>query len=46
MITYFAGVLVWKERDTGMDEIQDALPYPEWLAYAAKFCALILSSCS
>jgi ABC-2 type transport system permease protein len=43
MITYYAGVLVWRERDTGMDEINDALPFPEWLAYATKFISLMLA---
>lgn len=41
IVTYFSGVLVWKERDSNMDEIHDALPYPEWLSYAAKFGALL-----
>jgi ABC-2 type transport system permease protein len=27
MLTYYAGTLVWKERDAGMDEIEDALPH-------------------
>ncbi len=40
MITYYAGVLVWKERDARMDEIYDATPHPGWTAYAAKFVAL------
>ena len=41
IITYFAGVLVWKERDSHMDEIHDALPYPEWIAYTSKLLALL-----
>jgi len=43
MITYYAGVLIWQERDTRTDEIHDALPHPEWPAYASKFVALIAS---
>ena len=43
IITYYAGVLVWEERDTRMDEIHDALPHPEWPSYLAKFVALISS---
>jgi ABC-type transport system involved in multi-copper enzyme maturation permease subunit len=43
MIVYYAGVLVWRERDSRADEIHDVLPFPEWLAYAAKFCALLLA---
>jgi len=40
IVTYFAGVLVWRERDARCDEIHDALPVPAWLYYAAKLCAL------
>ena len=40
LITYYAGVLIWKDRDTRMDEITDSLPTPDWVAYAARFTAL------
>ncbi|MBL8174009.1 MAG: hypothetical protein JNK48_05025, partial [Bryobacterales bacterium] len=40
IVTYFAGVVVWKERDARCDEIHDALPYPNWIPYVAKFAAL------
>jgi len=40
MITYYAGVLVWRERDARVDEVYDALPHPNWVSYAAKFVAL------
>jgi ABC-2 type transport system permease protein len=40
MITYYAGVLVWKDRDTRMDEISDSLPTPEWVAFASRLTAL------
>jgi len=41
LITYYAGVLVWKDRDIRMDEITDSLPTPEWVSYAARLTALI-----
>jgi ABC-2 type transport system permease protein len=41
MITFYAGVLVWKDRDARMDEIHDALPIPDWLSYASRLTALI-----
>jgi len=41
MITFYAGVLVWKERDSGMDDIHDALPNRSWPIYAAKLSALL-----
>jgi len=39
LITYHAGVLIWEERDSSNDEVHDALPVPEWPAFAAKFVA-------
>ncbi len=41
MISYYAGVLVWKERDAHMDEILDALPNKAWPLYASKLFALL-----
>jgi len=41
LITYYAGVLIWKDRDAHMDEITDSLPAPEWISYAARFTALV-----
>ncbi|HUK26170.1 MAG TPA: M1 family aminopeptidase [Terriglobales bacterium] len=43
LLTYHAGVLIWEERDSNNDEVQDALPVPEWPAFAAKFVALMAS---
>ena len=40
LITYYAGVLIWKDRDAHMDEITDSAPVPEWISYAARFTAL------
>lgn len=41
MITYYAGVLIWRERDARMDEIEDSTPHPSWIRYLAKFAALL-----
>jgi ABC-type transport system involved in multi-copper enzyme maturation permease subunit len=41
MVTYFAGVLVWKDRDARLDEITDSLPTPEWVSYAARLVTLL-----
>src|SRR5215471_11733221 len=41
IITYYAGILVWKDRDVRMDEITDSLPAPEWVSYASRLTALI-----
>jgi ABC-2 type transport system permease protein len=43
MITYFAGAMIWQERDTRVDEIYDALPQPDWPAYLSKLVALLVS---
>jgi len=41
MLTYYAGILVWKERDARMDEIEDAMPHSDWPSYASKLIALL-----
>ncbi|MFO1064679.1 MAG: M1 family aminopeptidase [Pirellulales bacterium] len=41
IITYFSGVLVWKERDFRMHEIFGALPTRSWTTYVAKFLAMM-----
>ena len=40
LIMYFAGELVWHERDTGLSDIADAAPVPEWVFLTAKFLGL------
>jgi ABC-2 type transport system permease protein len=46
LITFFAGVLVWEERDARTDEVNDALPVPEWPCFVAKFIALMTAIAS
>jgi ABC-2 type transport system permease protein len=41
VLTLYAGELVWRERDVGMAQIHDALPYPRWTVVAAKLCTLV-----
>src|SRR5579859_7398678 len=38
--TMYAGELVWRERDTHFDQIQDALPLPGWIDTLGKLTAL------
>jgi ABC-2 type transport system permease protein len=40
VMTYFAGTLIWKERDAKVDEIYDALPTLTWTSFVAKYFAL------
>ena len=40
LITFYAGQLVWRERDVSMQQVHDALPLPSSLTLAAKGVAL------
>jgi ABC-2 type transport system permease protein len=42
LIIYWAGELVWRERDAGMGEIADATPVREWALVLGKFLGLAL----
>lgn len=39
---YYAGELVWWERDTGLSEIANVMPVPEWILFGSGFLALSL----
>ncbi|MDR3674685.1 MAG: M1 family aminopeptidase [Acidobacteriota bacterium] len=43
IITYYAGALVWKDRDQHFDEIVDSLPTSEWIAYLSRLTALAVT---
>ena len=36
----YAGELIWRERDTRIDDITDSMPAPTWLGFLAKVLAL------
>ncbi len=40
VITFYAGELVWRERNAGMNQIFDALPLPDWVVFFSKLAAL------
>jgi ABC-type transport system involved in multi-copper enzyme maturation permease subunit len=42
IVTFYAGELVWRERENRLDQIHDALPIPTWLPFTAKLIALML----
>ena len=42
IIAFYAGELVWRERDSRLDQISDALPVPTWLPLLGKLGALML----
>jgi hypothetical protein len=39
--TFYAGELVWRERESRMAQMLDALPIPSWLPLLSKLIALI-----
>jgi ABC-type transport system involved in multi-copper enzyme maturation permease subunit len=39
---FYAGELVWRDRDTRLAEIADAAPVPEWIQLTGKFVGLAL----
>jgi ABC-2 type transport system permease protein len=42
LTVFFAGELVWRERDAGLAEMTDATTVPEWVAFLGKFLGLAL----
>lgn len=41
IIIFYSGVLVWKERESKLDEVYDAMPHQTWVTYAAKLTVLV-----
>lgn len=39
--TFYAGELIWREREANMGQIVDAMPVPSWLPLMSKLLALI-----
>lgn len=42
IITFYAGELVWRERELRISQMIDALPVPTWLLFLGKLGALML----
>ncbi|HUK92045.1 MAG TPA: ABC transporter permease, partial [Blastocatellia bacterium] len=42
IITFYAGDLVWRERDAQLNQIVDALPVKRWVLFGSKLMALML----
>ena len=40
IITFYAGELVWRERDVRIHQVTDATPVPNWVPLVGKFIAL------
>ena len=43
IITFYSGVLVWKERDAKVNEIQDAAPVKTGILFTSKLIAMVLT---
>jgi ABC-type transport system involved in multi-copper enzyme maturation permease subunit len=41
VVAFYAGELVWKERNAGMGDVTDAMPVPNTVPLAGKFLALV-----
>ncbi|MGV3586957.1 MAG: hypothetical protein ACO1OF_08160 [Adhaeribacter sp.] len=39
---FYAGEIVWRERETGIHELYDTTPVPEWVLFLGKFLGLAL----
>jgi ABC-2 type transport system permease protein len=39
---FYAGDIVWRERNLKLSEVTDTMPLPTWAQWAAKFTALVL----
>ncbi|HMK06609.1 MAG TPA: M1 family aminopeptidase, partial [Flavobacterium sp.] len=42
-ITFYTGVMVWKERDAKINEIQDATPIQNGMLFFSKFIAIMIA---
>ncbi len=42
ILTFYAGELVWRERDVGVQDIVDATRVPTWVGFFGKLFALLL----
>ncbi|HEU4559032.1 MAG TPA: M1 family aminopeptidase [Longimicrobium sp.] len=40
LTAFYAGELIWRERDARISEIADAAPLPDWVPFAGKYLAL------
>ncbi|RYU90707.1 ABC transporter permease [Mucilaginibacter terrigena] len=42
LIIFYAGQLIWRERDSGLSELANAAPVPEWILFLSKYLSLCL----
>ncbi|KAF1055338.1 MAG: hypothetical protein GAK43_00131 [Stenotrophomonas maltophilia] len=42
IVLFYSGELVWKERSARLNEVNDAMPVPNWVPLLAKFTTLVV----
>lgn len=42
VITFYTGVIIWRERDAKVSDITDALPGKDWISFTSKSVAMFL----
>ncbi|AHM58684.1 putative membrane protein [Flammeovirgaceae bacterium 311] len=42
LLIFFAGELVWRERDAGLSELTDTMPGSDWTSFGGKFLGIAL----
>jgi ABC-2 type transport system permease protein len=42
VITFYCGVIIWRERDAKMSDITDSLPGNDWIPFVSKTVAMFL----
>lgn len=42
LIIFYAGELVWREREAGLHELSDAAPVRDWVMFLGKYTGLVL----
>ncbi|HEY0741269.1 MAG TPA: hypothetical protein VGD40_07405 [Chryseosolibacter sp.] len=43
LIAYYAGELIWRDREAGLNTIADTMPVSEWLLFLGKFLGLAIT---
>ncbi|MBA9076267.1 ABC transporter permease/M1 family aminopeptidase [Rufibacter quisquiliarum] len=40
LVIFYAGELVWRERESGLHQLSNAAPVPEWVLFLSKYLAV------
>ncbi|RNI22668.1 ABC transporter permease/M1 family aminopeptidase [Rufibacter latericius] len=42
LVIFYAGELVWRERESGLHQLSNAAPVPDWVLFLSKYLSLTL----